>query len=178
MGRADQSSLNYRLSFAYRKIYEEYTGVWLGVFSQTKWNAKKSGGIEQGAGNQQISDITGGITNNAGIYYGSETYGHSDYWYLEYDDKNGNGVYDEGELIDRNGDGKFDENDFMKKGEIVTDSSVKIGNHEKEFFAEYFAYEMTGSKNEEKAREYFKKSYEVVDEAISKRVALLKSTTE
>ena len=170
MGRADQSCLNYRLSLAYRKIYEEYTGVWLGVFSQGKWSDSKGGGIEQGAENEQIADITGGITNHSGKYYGKSTYRHSDYWYAEYDDKNGNGEFDDGdELIDRNRDCKIDENDIMKDGEIITKSATGTGMHEKEFFAEYFAYEMTSSENEENARKYFKESYESMDEAIAKK---------
>lgn len=139
MGRADRNSLNPRLDFAYRKIYEDYTGKWKGVFSGVNWEGNEGGSLE-GVQHDQVSDITGGITNNTT----KGDYGHmSDgYWYS----------------------GK-------NSGDIIGGNVPNSGLQEMEFFAEYFAYEMTGDRDETYARKYLPNSYKVMDEAMS-RLAL------
>lgn len=142
MGRADRNTLNPRLDFAYRKIYEDYTGKWKGIFTGKIYEGNEIGSLE-GAGRDQVSDITGGITNNVTI----GTYGHDSdgYWYS----------------------GK-------NSGDIVDGNISASGHQEMEFFAEYFAYEMTNDSHENYARRYFPNSYSAMDDSMKKEAAKIK----
>lgn len=147
MGRANRDSLNPRLDFAYRKIYEDYTGIWKGVFSGKNYRGSETGSL-QGVEREQVSDITGGITNNATSGVSNGGYGHTSngYWYIGKD-----------------------------SGDIIGNGSSATDLQQMEFFAEYFAYEMTGDPDEAYARSYFPNAYRVIDEAMKQQATKIKA---
>ncbi len=127
MGRKNVDELNFFDRQSYQKISDEYR------------NNKLSGD-----GNDQISDIYGGITNNQV----EGDWGHSQYlyWRLDNDGKN-----------------------ILENREIIGRDTIPTHKQEKEFFAEYFSYQMTKDSDEGNARHYLPESYRQMDEATKKR---------
>lgn len=145
-----------------RKSYMTLNPYLLGIADGIKLSYYNS---YNGYDYEQITDVTGGITNDymhdsLGIRGQS---GHDDvwfwkdsYWYYKADE-NGKPILDK--------DGNYIP---IKCGE-ATENKLSGGAQNSEFFAEYFAYEMTGDKDEIAARNYFSESYKAMDEAIAKK---------
>lgn len=164
MGRKDPSTLDSHPKWkkVYKYVLREYTGSWrvgkMYIFSNKD-------GILTGVENAMICDITNGITNNANIVMDGngyidlsfeDMYGHSyDYWYMK--------ITENGKII------------MLPAGDVITSEYDEVGAQEEEFFAEYFAYAMTGDKDEENAREYFKNSYKVMDNAMEEKAAEIRA---
>lgn len=147
LDRRNATWLNPRLKNAYEKIYASYTGKinvlggYFGVVTEMGIYDAKNGQLD-GASNEMISDIYGGVTNNSVVgsyaHEGGQPFkNESSYWYTT--------------------DGK----------------PTRYQNLE--FFAEYFAMEMTRDSDAENARHYLPQSYKVMDEAMMQKALDLKN---
>lgn len=145
-----------------RKSYMTLNPYLLGIADGIKLSYYNS---YNGYDYDQITDITGGVTNDymhdsLGI---RGQIGHDDVWFW----KDSYWYY----KADENGKPILDKDGYaipIKCGD-ATENKLSGGAQNSEFFAEYFAYEMTGDKDEIAARNYFSESYKAMDEAIAKK---------
>lgn len=157
MGREAENSMasNIVLDHAYRKIYEDITGVYKGYFSRDGKYGDDNGILSS---SRIVSEVFCGVTNNALMPINSKYVNVSD------DGDASNDNY--GNRLPGHPFGYVENDYYYKNGDINSGSS---GVSETEFTAEYFRMHMTGNlSDEEYSRDVLKKTYSALEEKLGK----------